>query len=432
MAVLAIAGAAQAATEQEKQAAIDAGLAWLDGSFVDHGDGVNGHWDYQNNDGDLAATASAALAFIEEGILPNATGTAYEQKVDKALNYIFARADIVNISAQPAGHPENYDNSLDNSGDGNGQGIYFDPANNKRDVYTTGLVAPVVYALGEALGPDTDVGKGTVADMSYREVMRDVIDWYSYGQNDPATGVHRGGWRYTDNYGSSDNSTAQWGALPILYGDDWGLDTPQFVKDELELYVDYIQNPNGGSGYDHPNTYVNEAKTGGLLLELAVIDPALGIDDPRIQAALGYLNANWNDGASYSSSTWYGGNLGNPYAMWAIYKGLEVWSVDTIPNAPDAGSFQVGQDWEDPIVMNADDDWFAHYCEWLVNDQNSNGSWNGYSYWNGALSAGWYINILNAAGVPEPVDPVPVPGAFLLGSLGLAFSGWKIRRRKEA
>ena len=27
---------------------------------------------------------------------------------------------------------------------------------------------------------------------------------------------------------------------------------------------------------------------------------------------------------------------------------------------------------------------------------------------------------------------VPVPGAFLLGSLGLAFSGWKLRRRKEA
>ncbi|MBN2314962.1 MAG: LamG domain-containing protein [Sedimentisphaerales bacterium] len=26
-------------------------------------------------------------------------------------------------------------------------------------------------------------------------------------------------------------------------------------------------------------------------------------------------------------------------------------------------------------------------------------------------------------------NPVPVPGAFLLGSLGLAFSGWKLRRR---
>lgn len=31
----------------------------------------------------------------------------------------------------------------------------------------------------------------------------------------------------------------------------------------------------------------------------------------------------------------------------------------------------------------------------------------------------------------DGVSPVPVPGAFLLGSIGLAFTSWKLRRRKE-
>lgn len=105
--------------------------------------------------------------------------------------------------------------------------------------------------------------------------------------------------------------------------------------------------------------------------------------------------------------------------MWAIYKALEVWGVDTISTAP--GGFTVGQDW-DP-QLSAAGDWYAQYCDWLVNDQNDIGNWDGYAYWNGALATGWYINILNAAGTPEPVDPVPEPATMLLLGSGLAGLG---------
>jgi hypothetical protein len=436
-----------AATEQAKRQAINDGLAYLASSASTSGS--ESYW-YHSNNGTLAATASAALAFIEEGHVPGG-GTMYDTLVTNACNYIFNRATSVQIGPEPAGHPEDYDNN--GTGDGNGQGIYFNPANYNRSVYTTGVVAPVVYALGEALGENTAVGMGTVSTKTYKEVMRDVIDWFSWGQNDPATGVHRGGWRYHPDYGTSDNSTAQWGALPILYGNDWGLATPQFVKDELELYVNYIQNKSGdpsrygGSGYDSPARLVNMSKTGGLLLELAAIGE--NSSDPRVQDALAYINSQWFQALGVKPpgepnpadiGVWFG-NEGQPYAMWAVYKALQTFGMLDIndngtpayldddfiiglgvPNVP--GGITIGQDWGTQTSLAGD--WYSHYSEWLVSNQNPNGSWSGYSYWETPLTTGWYINILNAKGAP-PVIPEPATMLLLLFGIG----GIGIVRRKK-
>ena len=430
---LMMAKTATAATEQAKQLAIDNGLAWLASTQQ-----TDGRWLYTSWDGDLAATGSAALAFIEEGYLPGSdvviNSVNYGDVVGKACDYIFNRATSQAIGTQTMGHPEDYDNN--GSGDGNSLGIYFNPGSSNRNVYTTGIITPVVYALGQALGENTAVGRGTVSTMTYKQVLRDVIDWYSWGQVDPAYGNHRGGWRYNANYTTSDNSTAQWGSLPILYGNTWGLATPQCVKDELELYVNYIQHSQdstwraGGSGYDTPDTYVNMAKTGGLMLELAAIGEP--VSDTRVQNALGFMEStisfdHWNQGYFYSSTEWYSGHLNNPYAMWAVYKALEVYGIDTISTAP--GGFTVGQNW-DPQTSAAGD-WYAHYCDYIAGIQNTNGSWNGAGPWTGALATGWYINILNAAGAPEPVDPVPEPSTMILMAFGL-FGMGMISRRKRA
>jgi len=340
----------QAATEEAKQTAIDNGLAYLAGTQA--GDGS---W-YLNNNGTVAATASAALAFIEEGYTPG-DGSAYDGVVTKAVNYVFNQA----------------------TADGPG-GMYFNPGNYDRSIYTTGIVAPMVYALGQAKGPGTVVGAGSGAinTGTYTDAMQKIMNWYTWGQND--TGWAEGGWGYHPNSGTSDNSTAQWGTLPFLYGNSWGLTTPQSVKDGLETWTNYVQNPvngdwmDGGSGYNNNSSYVNMSKTGGMLLEFGVIGK--GIGDGDVQAALAFMNQPgiWNAGPS---GTWYG-NLNHPYAMWAAYKGLQYYGLmetntdgillgNGMPGAP--GGFTIGFD-GGPQYPSAGEDWYSQYCDVLVNAQN--------------------------------------------------------------
>ena len=166
-------------------------------------------------------------------------------------------------------------------------------------------------------------GSGAGGAWTYRDIVVNALDYFAFGQNDSGTG--RGGWRYYANSGLSDNSTAQWPVIAMLFASELGVNPAAFVKDELAVWIEYIQNANGGSGYDNPNTLVNEAKTGGLLAEMVYAEDDTGgtaynLSNSDVLAALSYLNNNWLNGPS---ATW-DGNIGHPYAMWSIYKGLEV------------------------------------------------------------------------------------------------------------
>jgi len=459
-----LSASAFAATEQAKQQAIDDGLAWL--ASTQTTSGSEGYWSY-SNDGTLAATGSAALAFIEEGYLPGNNvvigGNNYGDVVGKAVNYIFNRATadtrFSNGGRETAGYTriaEDYNNDGNwDTTEGNNQALYFNPGSSNRNVYTTGIVAPVVYALGEALGKNTTVGRGSVtSSMTYGQVMQDVVDWFSWGQVEPSQGNYRGGWRYDANFSTSDQSTAQWGALPMLYADAWGLGRPEYVNNELKLWVDYTQNDNGGVGYENDSRYVNVSKTGGALIEMKAMGWSEGVNNSNtsdnsivneVDAALDYINSRWNV-APYG--TWYG-NLNHPYAMWAVYKALQVYGkLSThdngtpgdptddflvgfgIPNAP--GGYIIGQEWNTTHIFSQAGDWFSHYCDLLVGLQNSDGFWTGYTNnWTGALATGWYVNILNAAGAPPSGDePIPEPGTLILFGTGLLGLGFLARKRR--
>lgn len=422
-------GPALAATEAEKAAAIDKGLEWLAQQQQS-----NGRWEYGGETAyDTAATGAALLAFLDEGWKAGDDvtfgGNSYGDVVGEGLTYLLSQAQTYTISAQTAGNPDS---------DGNGVGLKFVAgANNTRDTYVTGIVLPAIAKSGtpDALvttGPlatRTD-GTGAGGRWTYRDVVRNGVDYYAYGQSD--SGTDRGGWRYYANYGDSDNSTAQWPPIAMLFATEMGVSAPGFVKDELAHWIGYIQNPtNGGSGYDHPNggtVAISESKTGGLLVEMMFAGDdtsgtAYNLSHPKVLAALDYLDDNWRD---TQSGTWFG-NFGNPYAMWSIYKGLEttIGLADTthITNLNLQGTAQIdaGDTWN----------WYEDYCQWLVSHQNTSGSWTGYDYWTGPLATAWNINILNATRVPTEVVPLPptaLAGAGLLGALA-ALRAMRRRRR---
>jgi hypothetical protein len=351
MGVLAVMPVVNAATEEEINAAIDSGLAYLaanqnpvDGSFG------SGDADYK-----IAQTAEAVLAFENEGHFPGG-GTAYSSNVEDGLDYILGYANnmtTVSVAGQP-----------DVDANGNHIGVYFSNSVH-RSIYNTGIVMTAIVGSNT---PNRVVTTGSQAGRTYEDVMIDTVDYVAFGQNDAGTAT--GGWRYYANYGDSDNSVSQWPVLGLIAAEQWGIIAPAFVKDDLNIWIDYIQNDgSGGSGYDNPTNWVNVAKTGALLIEQYYVGDTK--ETPRVIAAANYINTNWAVD-----------NKGNYYAMYGVFKGLELLDIGTIP-LPD-GMF----------------DWHDDYTTYLVNNQLGDGSWPTSTYGSIVLDTDWAILILQGTVFP--------------------------------
>ena len=330
-----------AATPEEIETSIEAGINWIAAQ-----QNTDGSWVSWVEEGDYASsvspTAFAVIKLAEYALevgydSPFDPCYPYNEAVEEGLGYIYSHAHIINISPQPAGNPD---------GDGDGNGVHFGDDNHWEETYNTGIVMMAIVA---TQSPDRIVvAPGSpVDDWTYKQVLDDVVDYMAFGQTDDPSG--RGGWGYYPNGGDwgddpcnptttySDNSNTGFAVLGLAYAESeaYGFNCviPQFVRSELNIWIDFIQADSGynagGSGYEEPNEWVNALKTGNLIFEMAFYGDGPGV--PRMQDALDYLARIWNH------PTGDPGLKGPPpqyQAMYCIMKGLEYRGIDGILTYP--------------------------------------------------------------------------------------------------
>jgi hypothetical protein len=361
-------------TEEQIETAIQKGLVWLVGQ-----QNADGSW-YGGCDR-LAYTATAVLKLetraIELRLDPLGEEYEYHDAVQRGLDYLTPYALYRGIGVQPAGNPD---------ANGNGKGIYFAPCGG-HEIYNTGITMMALAASGH---PERIVTAGQAIGRPYREVLEDAVDFMAWAQAECVP--HRGGWRYSPDQCSSDNSNSGWVTLGLGYAaaaPPWGfgIPTPQFVKDELSLWIDVIQDDvngnadDGGSWYDPSFPWVNILKTGNLIYEMGLVgDDA---ETPRVQDAVDYIERTWNNMSPDP------GWRNHRQAMFTMMKGLSSLGIETL----NVGETEI--------------DWFAEVAQHLVDTQNPDGSWP-YDYWAGnILSTAWALLTLEKA-VPAFETPVPV------------------------
>lgn len=368
-----------AATADEIKASVDKGVPWLAGLQNPDGSWGSG---YPNVSNPLAKTGLAVLKLetyaLENGFqTPFDPNYPYNENVQNGLNFIFNHAQFITISDQT--HDHNGTPVSDNPDViGDNQGIYFNVGNT--DNYTAGIA---LMAVAGSTTPARTVGVGPAAGIDYQKFAQYLVDFLAWGQTD--TGFGRGGWTYSyqDNSGPrSDNSVSGWVVTGLVFAESstfkFNNIIPPFVKYELNIWINYIQNAiSGGSGYTNPDEFVNILKTGSLVQQMAFFgDPQ---SSPRVQNAINYIANNWNQPDGLLGIGWRG-DPADYQATFTTTKGLDAYEIKTI-----GGNIN----------------WFDDMSTVIVDQQDPDGGWpvNDWSD-DRVLSAAWALLTL------EKVSPV--------------------------
>jgi len=406
---------AQPPTDQEIQDAVDDGIAWLVAN-----QNPDGSWGTSEQ---VAVTALAVKKLEHHCVdttwglgLPSPFDCPYSVNISNGLDYIFANACNMGITPQPAGNPDT---------NGNGIGVYFQTGgcgSTLHRTYTTGLA---LMAIAETTTPNrvVDVPGSPVDGYTYYDVVVDAVDYLAFAQND--AGPERGGWGYYENYvGLSDNSNSGFAVLGLEYAqadppEGFAITIPQFVKDELCVWISYMQcmvaGPNhGGLGYDSGNgpcNWVNIYKTGTLLQMMEFTGDACG----NQQEAVDYLILHWNDANIDLGWKGTGSEPSQYLAMYTAMKGL------------------VAQGYVDPAVIDGIN-WQDEFDTALVAEQLADGSWPEVGWTNSLESTLFALLILQKVVPPPPAPPIRVPtisqwGMIAMGILLAAALVWSVRRR---
>jgi hypothetical protein len=346
---------AQAATEEDIELSITMGLEWLAEQQEPGGMWSSGYAPIAHTGLILVKMCDRAY---ETGYDPFDPAYAYSGNVIDGLDYLFNMATASTVGTCFA-QGTNYEN------------------------YSTGIA---MMAIAATRMPDAVVPVGPYSAQTYKDVLQGCVDYMAWSQCD-APAAQQGGWHYQPNAGWADQSNTGYSVLGLRYAEanlyGFNCNIPQVVKDEHILWVNYIQNPDGGSDYDGTWGNSNLLRTGNLLFEQAFV--GIAVDDPRVQAAIGYIQNNWNP--TPDSQT-----------MYCLMKGLESYGIDTL----DVGG---------PI------DWYDVLADHIIATQNPDGHWD--LGWGSILDTVFCLLTLERFVPPPPptevsldVHPTSCPNPF--------------------
>jgi len=382
---------AETASEEDIEVAIQRGLNWLADPDQQNDEGVWGDapWDR------VAVTGLVVLKFEtrahELGLDPLGEDYEYHEQVENGLAYILANA-----------HPELISPG-DPDGNANGLRTYFVnfPFN---EIYNTGIAMIAIAASGH---PE-----------SYWDTLQDAVDYMAWAQADEDCGPHRGGWRYGADECDSDNSNSGYATLGLGFAAaappfGFELTVPDFVKNELSLWIDVIQDDvdhdppegdDGGSWYTPSWAWVNILKTGNLLYEMALAGDT--IDTQRVQDAIDYIERHWGD-PGICDTGW----RDHRQAMFTMMKGFAAFGIEEIE--------------VDSEVV----DWFEEVSTHLVETQilvdDVQGYWPDDCWGDEILSTAWALltleRVVPTIEIPVPVDikPQSCPNPLNVNSKGV-------------
>ena len=348
-AVAAMCTTASAATDDEIELAINKGIDFLVEQQND-----DGSW----GEGETPAYTGFALIKLEDrsrekGSDPLDPDGPYYDEISAGLEYLMS----IKKSVVPSGE------------------IYFENNWGSHQTYNTGIALMAIANSG-----------------SYEDDVQDIVDWFILTQNAD------GGWIYSPSTWDSDNSNTGYAALGLAYAEEYGADIED-VLPGLNSWANYIQNdqgsdddgweddPDGGSGYTNPTSWVNILKTGNLIFEFGLVGD--NADSQRVQYAVDYIVRHWDD--NNQDPGW------RPHhyqAMYCTMKGLESLQISEIDGI----------------------DWFDEFSTVIVDTQLDDGSWPK-DYWGdpepSILSTVWALLTLEKATVIQviPVDVDIKPGS---------------------
>ena len=290
----------------------------------------------------------------------------------------------------------------------NGYGLVFGTYDHQY-MYSTGIMLMALEASGDpgrSTGYDFD---GDSVPDSFFDVAQDSVDWIAFAQGD--TGHDEGGFFYSansagtpvayesdpDTWADTDNSNGGFAVLGLAAAEGFGCTVPDWVKTELSVWIDVLQDPvdgdtnDGGCWYRPDWMWINEYKTGNLIFEMTFVGDSP--TDTRFMDAMDYIVRHWND--ANQDPGWKGDSLSSCYlAMYTLMKGFEYSSIDLIDLDGDS---------------TPEHDWYAEMAQEIVDEKNTYVHTDGltHAYWSWGTWGDDFLNTIWALLVLEKVSPPP-------------------------